>query len=56
MFSSQTSTFWSQKGKIRKTKLEKSIVYAHIKVVVAFVVVNFGGFGVTARNPTDEFG
>ena len=29
--------------------------YAHIKVVVAFLVVNFGGFLVIARNPRDEF-
>ena len=29
--------------------------YAHIKVVVAFLVVNFFGFLVIARNPANEF-
>merc|ERR1712093_226107 len=31
-------------------------LYAHIEIVVAFLVVNFSGFLVITRNPTMRFG
>ena len=46
------------KNSLKPLKTYKNLyktLYAHIKVVVAFLVVNFFGFLVIARNPPNEF-